>query len=159
MEASDSSHSGMVEVATWWRRVGLDGAEVAKRGWRRESKSALRFELRGEERGGVTGALLDILRGGRLAGMEVMLRMTRPSAGHAVSSKCMSMNPKVNSKCIRKVDLSDKKWSKIGQETILSIDLKKSSRASNTSKKMGLCPQSKAAHKKLGKVFLYLLNR
>ncbi|KAG4953493.1 hypothetical protein AAZX31_14G076600 [Glycine max] len=75
--------------------------------------------------------------------------MTRPSAGHAVSSKCMSMNPKVNSKCIRKVDLSDKKWSKIGQETILSIDLKKSSRASNTSKKMGLCPQSKAAHKKL----------
>ena len=80
MEASDSSHSGMVEVARWWRREGLEGAEVAKRGWRREalwreSKSALRLELRGEERGGVTGALLDILRGGRLAGMEVMLRM------------------------------------------------------------------------------------
>jgi len=75
VEASDSSHSGMVEVARWWRREGLEGAEVAKRGWRRESKSALRFELRGEERGGVTGALLDILRGGRLAGMEVMLRM------------------------------------------------------------------------------------
>ncbi|KAG4931668.1 hypothetical protein AAZX31_17G233200 [Glycine max] len=77
------------------------------------------------------------------------LAITRPSAGHAVTSRCMPMNPKVNSKCIRKVDLSDKKWSKIGQETILSIDLKKSSRASNTSKKMGLCPQSKAAHKKL----------
>lgn len=87
------------------------------------------------------------------------LAITRPSAGHAVTSRCMPMNPKVNSKCIRKVDLSDKKWSKIGQETILSIDFKKSSRASNTSKKMGLCPQSKAAHKKLGKVFLYLLNR
>lgn len=83
MEASDSSHSGMVEVATWRRREGLDGAEVAKMGWRKElreplerdSKSALRFELLGEERGGVTGALLEILRGGRFVGMEVMLRM------------------------------------------------------------------------------------
>lgn len=70
----------MVEVAKWWRREGLEGAEVAKRGWRkeaweRESKLALRLEVRGEERGGVTGALLDILRGGRLAGIEVMLRM------------------------------------------------------------------------------------
>ncbi|TKY57766.1 hypothetical protein E2542_SST14819 [Spatholobus suberectus] len=75
---------------------------------------------------------------------------SRPSAGHAITSRYMPMNPKVSSKCIRKVDLSDKKWSKIGQETVLSIDLKKSGRASNTSKKMGLSPQSKAAHKKLG---------
>ncbi|KAK7321718.1 hypothetical protein VNO77_32606 [Canavalia gladiata] len=77
----------------------------------------------------------------------------RPSAGHAITchktSRYMPMNPKVSSKCIRKVDLSDKKWSNIGQEAVLSIDLKKSGRASNTSKKMGLCPQSKAAHKKL----------
>lgn len=83
MEASDSSHSGIVEVATWCRREGLDGAEVAKRGCRKAlkeplekgSKSAFRFELLGEERGGVTGALLDILRGGRFVGMEVMLRI------------------------------------------------------------------------------------
>lgn len=74
---------------------------------------------------------------------------SRPSAGHDVNSRYMPMNPKVSSKCI-KVDLSDKRWSKIGQETVLSIDIKKSGRASNTSKKMGLCPQSKAAHKKLG---------
>ena len=85
MEASDSSHSGIVEVATWWRREGLEGAETAKRGWRKElrvalesaSKSAFRFEPLevGEESGGVTGALLDILRGGRFVGMEVMLWM------------------------------------------------------------------------------------
>lgn len=60
--------------------MGLDGAEVAKSGCRREplerdSKSALRFELLGEESGGVTGALLEILRGGRFVGIEVMLRM------------------------------------------------------------------------------------
>lgn len=41
----------------------------------RDSKSAFRFELLGEERGGVTGALLDILRGGRFVGIEVMFRM------------------------------------------------------------------------------------
>ncbi|RDY05146.1 B3 domain-containing protein, partial [Mucuna pruriens] len=75
---------------------------------------------------------------------------SKPSPGHAVTSRYMPMNPKVGSKCIRKVDLSDKRWSKIGQETVLSVDLKKSGRASNTSKKMGLCSQSKAAHKKLG---------
>lgn len=72
--------------------------------------------------------------------------ISRSSAGHAVTSRYMPTNPKVTSKCIRKVDLSDKKWSKIGQETVLSVDMKKSGRASNTSKKMGL---SKAAHKKL----------
>lgn len=81
---------------------------------------------------------------------KLAITSSRPSAGHAVNSRYMPMNPKVNSKCIRKVDVSDKKWSKIGQETVLSIDLKKSGRASNTSKKMGLCAQSKAAHKKLG---------
>ncbi|XP_027331110.1 B3 domain-containing protein Os03g0619600-like isoform X2 [Abrus precatorius] len=79
--------------------------------------------------------------------------ISRPSAGHAVTchktSRYMPMNPKASSKCIRKVDLSDKKWSKIGQETVLSVDLKKSGRASNTSNKMGLCHQPKAAHKKL----------
>ena len=85
------------------------------------------------------------------------LAFSNPSAGHAITchktSRYMSVNPKVSSKCIRNVDLSDKKWSRIGQEAVLSIDLKKSGRASNTSKKTGLCTQSKAAHKKLGKVF------
>lgn len=85
MEASDSSHSGIGVVATLWRRVGLDGAEAAKSGWRKElreplerdSKSDFRFELLevGDERGGVTGALLEILRGGRFAGIDVMLRI------------------------------------------------------------------------------------
>ena len=64
--------------------MGLDGAEVAKSGWRnafrepleRDSQSALGLDPLevGEERGGVTGALLDILRGGRFVGMEAILR-------------------------------------------------------------------------------------
>ena len=42
----------------------------------RDSQSAFRFEPLdvGEESGGVTGALLDILRGGRFVGMEAMFR-------------------------------------------------------------------------------------
>jgi hypothetical protein len=60
------------------------GADKAKGGWRkafsepldRASQSGFLFEPLevGEERGGVTGALLDILRGGRFVGMEAMLR-------------------------------------------------------------------------------------
>lgn len=83
VEASDSSHSGIVAGARWWRRVGLEGAEAAKRGWRKEfmqplvrdSQSGFRFDPLevGEERGGVTGALLEILRGGRFVGMEAKL--------------------------------------------------------------------------------------
>ncbi|XP_045791271.1 B3 domain-containing protein Os03g0619600-like isoform X2 [Trifolium pratense] len=64
------------------------------------------------------------------------------------TSRYMSKSPKVSSKCRSKVDQSDK-LSKIGQDAVLSIDLKKSGRASNTSKKMGLSPKSKAVHKKL----------
>lgn len=85
MEASDSSHSGIVAGVIYWRpRVGLAGAEAAKRGCRkdcrvalaRESQSGFRFEPLdvGEERGGVTGALFDILSGGRDVGMEARLR-------------------------------------------------------------------------------------
>lgn len=84
MEASDSSHSGIVAGVTWCRRVGLAGAEVAKNGWckafreplERDSQSGFRFEPLdvGEEIGGVTGALFEILRGGRFVGMEAMLR-------------------------------------------------------------------------------------
>ncbi|MCI12997.1 B3 domain-containing protein, partial [Trifolium medium] len=65
------------------------------------------------------------------------------------TSRYMPKSPKVSSKCRSKVDQSDKKLSKIGQDAVLSIDLKKSGRASNTSKKMGLSPKSKAVHKKL----------
>ena len=64
--------------------MGLDEAEVVNSGWRnefrepldRDSQSALRLDPLevGEESGGVTGALLDILRGGRLLGMAAMLR-------------------------------------------------------------------------------------
>jgi len=79
------------------------------------------------------------------------------SARHDVAShntsRFMPKKPKVSSKCRMKVDLSDKRLSKIGQEAVLSIEFKKSGRAATTSKKMGLSPKSKAAHKKTGKVF------
>lgn len=90
------------------------------------------------------------------------LAFSMPSAEHATTCRKTSRykpNPKFCSKYINKADASDKKGPKIGQEAVLPIDLKKSGRASNTSKKTGLCPQSKAAHKKLGKVFLYLPTR
>lgn len=84
MDASDSSHSGIVAGVKWWRRVGLAGAEAAKRGWRndcndplvRVSQSGFGFEPLevGEERGGVTGALLEIRRGGREEDIEAKLQ-------------------------------------------------------------------------------------
>ena len=69
----------MVAGAKWLRRVGLEGADAAKRVWRkasiepldRYSQSAFRLgplEV-GEDKGGVTGALLEIRRGGREEGM------------------------------------------------------------------------------------------
>ncbi|CAK8569558.1 unnamed protein product [Lathyrus sativus] len=75
------------------------------------------------------------------------------SAKHGVAShetsKDMPMNPKVSSKPKHKAGLSDKKLSMIGQEAVLSTDLKKLGGASNTPKKMGICSMSKTAHKKL----------
>ncbi|KAJ0468400.1 hypothetical protein HanIR_Chr14g0696201 [Helianthus annuus] len=75
VEASDSSHSGIVAGGIRWRRVGLDGAEAAKSGWRKDcnalvesiSQLGFRFVPRpvGDDRGGVTGALLDIRKGGK----------------------------------------------------------------------------------------------
>lgn len=63
--------------------MGLAGAEAAKRGWRNgfngplenDSQSTFRFEPLevGEERGGVTGALLEMRRAGRDEGMEAKL--------------------------------------------------------------------------------------
>lgn len=85
VEASDSSHSGIVVGGIWRRpRVGLDGAEAAKRGCRKDcnapadsiAQSGFRFvplEV-GEERGGVTGALLEIRSGGREEGTEAKLQ-------------------------------------------------------------------------------------
>lgn len=84
METSDSSHSGIVGGVRFRRRVGLDGAEAAKIGWRvnelrdrhpfeRDSQSGFLFELLlGEDNGGVTGALLEIFSLGRFAGMDAM---------------------------------------------------------------------------------------
>lgn len=63
------------------------------------------------------------------------------------TAKYMSKSPKVSPKSRNKVDLSDKRLSKMGQETVLS------GRASNTSK-IGVCPKLKPAKKKLGKVFV-----
>lgn len=76
VDASDSSHSGMVAGNLRRPRVGLDGAE-AKSGMllRAEMDSMLKGSLGalvGEEMGGVTGALFDILRGGsKEDGMEL----------------------------------------------------------------------------------------
>lgn len=86
METSDSSHSGIVGGVRFLRRVGLEGAEAAKIGRRvndlrdwhpfeRDSKSGFLFELLlevGDERGGVTGALLEIFSRGRFVGIEAM---------------------------------------------------------------------------------------
>lgn len=84
VDASDSSHSGIVAGVKCCRRVGLEGADTANRGWRkqfnepfeRDSQSAFGFEALevGDERGGVTGALLEILRGGKFVGIEAMFR-------------------------------------------------------------------------------------
>lgn len=82
-EISDSSHSGIGAGAKRRRRVGLDGAEAANIGGINElneavgidSQLTLGFEfLVGDERGGVTGALLDIRRGGRAVGMARLRR-------------------------------------------------------------------------------------
>lgn len=84
VEASDSSHSGMVAGAKRWRRVGLEGADAAKSGWRKAaieplvSDSQSGFSLGplevGEDNGGVTGALLEIRRGGREEGIVARFR-------------------------------------------------------------------------------------
>lgn len=80
VEQSDSSHSGIVAGVKRWDLVGLVGADDAKNGKLNEeidcfvNDSQLRllglgnFEV-GDERGGVTGALLEIRRGGREDGM------------------------------------------------------------------------------------------
>lgn len=84
VETSDSSHSG-IERQRDRRFVGLEGADAAKNGklgWRgkpakeaaaaaaaSQSGFALEEEV-GEDRGGVTGAELEMRRGGRLDGME-----------------------------------------------------------------------------------------
>lgn len=68
VDASDSSHSGMVAGNLRRPRVGLDGAEAkSEMLLRAEMDSKLKGSLGtlvGEETGGVTGALFDILRGG-----------------------------------------------------------------------------------------------
>lgn len=73
----------MMEGVRLQRRVGLEGADVAKRGWWKlvmeplESNSQWAFSLGlldvGEDRGGVTGALLEIRRGGRDEGIAARL--------------------------------------------------------------------------------------
>lgn len=79
---SDSSHSGIGTGVKRRRRVGLDGAEAAKTGCRKESSDLLEIDshcclgfelLVGDDRGGVAGALLDMRRGGREEGMEAKL--------------------------------------------------------------------------------------
>ncbi|KAF7829723.1 B3 domain-containing protein [Senna tora] len=81
------------------------------------------------------------------------LAFSRSLAGHSINShktsRYMPINAKVNSKCLAKVDLSDKKWSKMGQDA-MSIDKKKPGRPSMTSTKMGICSQTKASLNKLG---------
>lgn len=80
MEVSDSSHSGIGTGVKRWTRFGLAGAEAAKKGIFKADMDSLASvsklkvcfgTLVGEERGGVTGALLDIRRGGRDEGIEL----------------------------------------------------------------------------------------
>jgi hypothetical protein len=73
VETSDSSHSGMVSGCSYLRpRVGLAGADRAKKGWRKGSTSQSGFwilggrDAVGDESGGVTGALLETRSAGRL---------------------------------------------------------------------------------------------
>lgn len=69
VDASDSSHSGMVAGLKRWGRVGLAGAEAAKKGtFNADMDSWARLKgwygsLVGDERGGVTGALFEMRRG------------------------------------------------------------------------------------------------
>lgn len=74
------SHSGIVAGATHRFRVGLEGAEAAKKGKFKEESDCLarasqlkvclgNLEV-GDDVGGVTGALFEIRRGGRDKGME-----------------------------------------------------------------------------------------
>jgi len=90
-------------------------------------------------------------------GLDCQVGKSIVSARHDVASHktstYMPKKRKISSKCSEKVDLLDKKLSEICQEAVLSSELKKSGRASNTSKKAGLSPKSKAAHKKSGMVF------
>ncbi|XP_028757660.1 B3 domain-containing protein Os01g0723500 [Neltuma alba] len=78
---------------------------------------------------------------------------SRPLTGHSINShrtsRCMPMKAKVNPKCNGNVDLSDKKWSRMCQDAVLSADKKNPGGVSKASKKTGICPQSKAAHNKL----------
>lgn len=81
MDASDSSHSGIVAGATRGYRVGLAGQDAAKKGKFKEERDCLAraSQLKvclgslevGDDRGGVTGALFEIRRGGREEGMEL----------------------------------------------------------------------------------------
>ncbi|XP_057722655.1 B3 domain-containing protein Os01g0723500-like isoform X2 [Arachis stenosperma] len=79
--------------------------------------------------------------------------LSNPSAGHAITchkaSRYMSVNPKDNPKSVINVDQSVKKRSKVGQEAAFSIELRKSGKRSNSSKKTGLGNRTKAANKKL----------
>lgn len=78
VDESDSSHSGMVAGVKRCPRVGLAGAEAAKKGMFKADMDSLAKVSRlkvcigslvGDERGGVTGALLEIRRGGSVEGM------------------------------------------------------------------------------------------
>lgn len=80
---SDSLHSGIVAGVKRRHRVGLAGAEAAKNGILKGGIDCLAMAMGsqlgfcleslavGDERGGVTGALFEIRRGGREEGMAL----------------------------------------------------------------------------------------
>lgn len=81
MDVSDSSHSGIAHSGLKrWVRVGLAGAEAAKQGILKVDMDSLAIVSKlkvflgirvGDDKGGVTGALFDIRRGGRDVGSEL----------------------------------------------------------------------------------------
>ena len=79
VEESDSSHSGIVAGGTRWPRVGLLGAEAAKKGKLNDAdclamdsqlKFCMEIPVVDDDRGGVTGQLFEIRSGGRDDGLE-----------------------------------------------------------------------------------------
>ncbi|MED6194697.1 hypothetical protein PIB30_030886 [Stylosanthes scabra] len=83
------------------------------------------------------------------AGKDLQDPVAKPDLSNPTASRYMSVNPKVSPKSTRNVDQSVKKRSRVGQEAAFSIELTKSAKASNSSKKTGLGNRTKAANKKL----------
>lgn len=97
MDVSDSSHSGIV-AGKRGPRVGLVGQEAKRGMFRADMDSLVKLSrlkvglgtLVGEDRGGVTGALFDIRRGGREEGIALR-RKAKGCGDTLVASPCVGL--------------------------------------------------------------------